>query len=89
MMSSTKPSEKGTMQRTEMHSGDLPENLRKAAKTSTGSTLPGALSILKAASFLVHPGRMRQCFVVHKVKAGVFLKSAKTQHCYSISRALK
>ena len=53
MMSSTKPSAKGTMQRTEMHSTDFPEIFRKAAKTSTGSTVPGTSSILNAASVLV------------------------------------
>jgi hypothetical protein len=52
MMSSNKPSEKGTMQSTEMHSTALPKAFWNAAKTSTGSKLQSARPTGTEASIL-------------------------------------
>jgi hypothetical protein len=49
MMSSTKPSAKGTMQSTEIHSIALPEKFWNAANKSTGSTRFWASDIRKTA----------------------------------------
>jgi hypothetical protein len=52
MMSSTKPSAKGTMQSTEMHSTAFPDKFWKAANKSTGATCFCA-SVIGKAAFII------------------------------------